>query len=396
MKIAPVLVLAALLGLSTAANAYLHKIIPQPFYAAKSEAYQYRQPVFSADGRYLVFLLQRDGMLGLRPASSLCFVRVRDINDFGMRFDGGIEELSSSSILLPYHVVGWVPGEPAGVAYLARRIDSPAGMSRVTLVRQRLDGTTIAPSPFEHEEPWPVIYQVVLSPNGKDLALQYSDGKESHFVYLPGGDAARMVEPVPTAYVGNATWTADGKSLIFSASGVKDNNGKMISGSIDLWRYDIIDGMLTRMTSSEDDLETHPVVTPDGRHLVYLAGPDSVAALGMAARNGLGKWMSRRDVRITPVHEFKPRTICTGMSPVISPDGQKVFVYQYRDVPNAQGEKIGMCFGVIYDLDGKELAAIDFGPETNYIGPDEGFSFYPDSRHFIYAKDGALWLDDIR
>jgi hypothetical protein len=49
---------------------------------------------------------------------------------------------------------------------------------------------------------------------------------------------------------------------------------------------------------------------------------------------------------------------------------------------------------VIFDMEGRELKSIYFGPEVYYLA--EGFSFAPDGNSFAYAKDGSIWIDTVR
>ncbi|MHB9130670.1 MAG: TolB family protein [Armatimonadota bacterium] len=346
--------------------------------------YTYTAPTISPDGKYLAFLRMQENEQWTRPAVAVGFIRIKDLGGT-YPFNGATEELYGSATMKPQRIISWVrnPEGEAGVAYFVR--ENTNEVPERLLVQQIADGV---PSRFVMPD-YSYFRNVAFAPTMEQVvAVVPIEPTEDRLILWQPEKQATVAE---CASFAGATWTPDESALIFSASGLREGD-KVVNGTYQLFRYEVATGKLTKITQGDNTTEMVPVLMPDKQHLLFLAGNDQLGTLGMAARNGINKWMSKYNVSITLLANYAPRTITTGMRPVVSPDGKKLFVYQYRDA-DPKEHLFGNCVGVITDLTGKELKTIDFGREEQYTG--DGFTFAADSNHFIYARNGSLWLDAI-
>jgi TolB protein len=100
------------------------------------------------------------------------------------------------------------------------------------------------------------------SPDGKRLVFVRDNSKRLFVVLIDL--ATKSVTPLvnDNALLLDPAFAADGKSVFYSSS---------VAGDLDLWRIDVESRQQTRITSTLGTIELHPMPTPDGLSLIYLA-----------------------------------------------------------------------------------------------------------------------------
>jgi dipeptidyl aminopeptidase/acylaminoacyl peptidase len=88
------------------------------------------------------------------------------------------------------------------------------------------------------------------------------------FVVPADGGTPRQLTSGDFNHDGPLSWTPDGEQILFSAN--RHDNWELESGESDIFAVAVTDGMLTRITSRQGG-ESEPVVSPNGRHVAYLA-----------------------------------------------------------------------------------------------------------------------------
>jgi TolB protein len=100
------------------------------------------------------------------------------------------------------------------------------------------------------------------SPDGSSIAFVRDDGSSLRIIMI---DPRTQIEsPLVTdrAIVLDPAYAPDGQSLFYSSG---------VAGDLDLWRLDLRSRETTRVTSHVGSLELHPMPTPDGAAVIYLA-----------------------------------------------------------------------------------------------------------------------------
>lgn len=196
-----------------------------------------------------------------------------------------------------------------------------------------------------------------VSEVGKDTVLAVIDRNGNNRRELARG-----------AFEGAPAWTADGKSLIVAKAGE--------TRMTDLWVVTVADGKASNLTNTPNKPERQPAVSPDGTMLAY-AGNISGVIGGMIAT----------DVYVTPLHAFAPKKLISlSDTPRWRPDGKALAVRSSHDAHQPVRYQI-------LDLNGAVLKTVPV--EDHLAGYTTGISFAPDSKRFVYEKDGTIWLDSL-
>ncbi len=110
-------------------------------------------------------------------------------------------------------------------------------------------------------------YHPVLSPDGRTVVYE---GLVTgiHVADIEHGTHAGPIR-------GNhPAWLPDSSGFVFDR--VRDDGTRLVAG--DLYLYRLSSGRVTRLTDTPDRIETHPAVSPDGRHVAFEA--DGVVYVG--------------------------------------------------------------------------------------------------------------------
>jgi TolB protein len=140
------------------------------------------------------------------------------------------------------------------------------------------------------------------SPDGRTLVFLRDNSKRLFIVMLDL--ATKAVTPLvnENALLLDPVFAADGKSVFYSSS---------IAGDLDLWRIDIESRQQTRLTTTLGTIELHPMPTPDGQSLVYLA----------KARGG-NDMVRRRNIATGEDRVIASGAIVSMTRGAVSPDGR--------------------------------------------------------------------------
>jgi serine/threonine protein kinase len=208
-------------------------------------------------------------------------------------------------------------------------------------------------------------------------------------------------------------WAPDGRIVYTSTA----------SGSGDLWIIER-DGSNPRRLTSDGRSDRHPIVTPDGRHVVYVSDHDGLTRLWRVNLDGSGltpltggpddsfpsvspdgRWVvyasrtqDRRSLWRVPVEGGQPQRLTQYLShwPAVSPDGKHIACL-YRDDPATSPLKLA----VIPFEGGVPARTFDLPPgiarPPDMVSP--GFRWNQDSLSVLYVNtaDGAanIWSQPI-
>jgi Tol biopolymer transport system component len=196
-------------------------------------------PRVSRDGRYIVFVSDRDG--GMRA--------------WRMALDG-----SGAMRLTPDAVRRWrvsLSSDDKWIYY-----DSPRDEPRKVPLEGGADQPALPPDLLGRlAEPLPPgFHEAMISPDGMSIAGHYSTNRGERIAVIPAaGGAITRYDTVPP----NATWTPDGRALVFI-----DTRG----GVSNLMRQPISGGGATAITRFEAEEIFNYALSPDQKHLALVRG----------------------------------------------------------------------------------------------------------------------------
>jgi dipeptidyl aminopeptidase/acylaminoacyl peptidase len=313
MKAVALLVLACFMGIACRSNATPIQFVPA------ADGVHYLNPHFSPDGKSLLFLQQSND----RAKTTLCIAPVATTLQITLA-----DTEAMKGYRLPSHIgmppwITWLPGSQQFAA-IVERVGTENRPARDLWVFNT--NGMLVQALFPRVNPQPLIQDAAIAPDGKAIAITTWANDNDHLYVFTNRDNATMKEVVsPDANLAGMTW-ADSKTLIFTASGIKDATGKM-HGDFDHWQYHLDTGALTNFTQTATDNEMYPVLSADGKTLLFTGGMDTLEMDNPLAGNGINQWLAMMDISATPVAKFAPQFICSGTQPVMSPDGKMLFVY---------------------------------------------------------------------
>ena len=217
-------------------------------------------PLYSADGKWLYYVADRDGSGGLwkQPAGGGKAVRVMQVAGHYLHYpaisrDGKTLVFETDFSLWSVDLTARKP-EPMRLTVTAAVRNEP-----------REESNTLTNGARELE----------VSPDGSQLALGL--GGDIYLVSSGGGDAKRITPTQAQDY--DFSFSPDGKRLCYVSE--RDAN-------VDVYLYEIETG-LTRRMSTDPDPDTAPVISPDGQQLLFVRGVNGRQLVTMPLTGGAEK-----------------------------------------------------------------------------------------------------------
>ncbi len=253
----------------------------------------YSSPRWSADGSQLLYVSNEEG-------SSQIFVRWMDT--------GQIAKLTH------------LTRSPGGVSWSPDGAQIAFSMF-VTQSSEPLITMPPKPEGAEWAKPARVIQKMIYRADG---AGYLEDGYRHLFVLPAEGGTPRQVTDGPFNH-GGAAWSADSRSLIFSAN--RHDNGEYDPQNSEIYELSLADGSISALTSRHGP-DGSPAVSPDGNLIAYTGYDDQlhgyhVTKLYVMNRDGSGSRVLTTDL---------DRRV---QRPRWSGDGQGLF-FQYDDRGNTK------------------------------------------------------------
>ena len=281
---------ALALGISTA-SAAAPAIAPDPRFTGRDlfDLSLASDPQISPDGRWIAYVRRSNDIMTDKARSSIWLIDVasgsqrplvaEDADNFSPRWspDGRRLAYVAANGAAPQLYVKWMdsgasaritglPDSPQGIAW------SPSGRQIAYLMTVPDDGAKLGAAPAKPEgakwaEPLEIIDKVTYRADG---AGYLKPGFDHIFVVDALGGAPRQL--TFGAYSdGEPDWSADGRSIYFSA--VRKADWETIAQDSEIYRYDL-DGGATVALTTRDGPDFSPKVSPDGRSIAFLGHDD--------------------------------------------------------------------------------------------------------------------------
>ncbi len=228
----------------------------EPVRVSPDDDYFYWNPVWSADGRWLYFVSDRNGSMNL--------ARVRISQRTG-RAEGEIEQISAPS---PDNGFLSVSRDGRHIAYATNE-----GRSNL----ERIDFDPVAGkavgSPVPVTQGTRLVRFGEVSPDGQSVVYDTSEPQEDLFVIDPGGLTRQLTNDIHKDRI--PRWSPDGTRIVFySNRGGKD---------YEVWWIRPDGSSLERVLSIPGTSLLTPVLSPDGRRLACGLGYTEVAVFNLTA-----------------------------------------------------------------------------------------------------------------
>ena len=213
---------------------------------------------------------------------------------------------------------------------------------------------------------------ISLTDDGKKLVSVQSQGLVNLWV-VPGGDALKAIR-LPTGNVinffsstgSNVAWAPDGRIVYVSNE----------SGTAGIWITDQ-DGSNRKQLTANSAANVSPVVTPDGRYVVF------------------GLWQDgKRNLWRMNLDGSNPINITTGTGdsfPTITPDSRWV-VYTTYEAPKPTLWKVSIDGGAPVQITDHVTAAASISPDGKFIAytyPESADPFAPPNRIAVIPIEGG-------
>jgi dipeptidyl aminopeptidase/acylaminoacyl peptidase len=215
------------------------------------------------------------------------------------------------------------------------------------------------------------------SPDGRRIMIPFvaADGRLGTAIIDPDGSSrVEILSPEGTLFLGPGTWSADSRQIALEGFDPNDPNrpeaGIYVASA---------DGSDLRQVTSSTDGRPHvfPALSPDGRHLAYLAQDAEKPIIGTAAGDlfvinldGTG----RRS--INPAGTKVVATGTTGRPVDWSPDGQELLFAAMEG-----GQEVGQSAAYLIDAEGGQATQIS-GDGTWLISVE----WSPDGAWLLYGE----------
>jgi len=245
------------------------------------------------------------------------------------------------------------------------------------------EGEQLANSPEELAELFKNISRrsevssIAFSPDGKKLAIGYSDGN----IEIWDTISAKLKQLTGhTNRVNSVVFSSDGKMLV-SGSGNFMFKGKESDNSVRVWN--IVTGTELKLFEGHTDEVSLVAYSPDGKTLVSFSWDGSVRSWNLTSSNTKPNWIEKIDFGIS--------------SMVYSPDGQMLalgFTNGSVQIWNAAtGNKLKWFDGhikeissIVYNPDGKTLVSVSLDKSVRVWNIATGLEIKR-VRHREYVKD---------
>jgi dipeptidyl aminopeptidase/acylaminoacyl peptidase len=247
-------------------------------------------PQISPDGRWIAYVRRSNDIMTDRARSSIWLIDTasgeqRPLvagsgNHFSPRWSPDGRRLAYASTSeggSPQLFVRWMdtgqsaritglPDSPQGIKW------SPDGRRLAYLMNVPDDGPKLGSAPPKPEgaewaKPLEVIDKVTYRTDGGGYVKA---GFDHIFVVDALGGAPRQLT-FGAYHDGNPEWSADGRSILFSA--VRKDDWEMIANDSEIYRLDVDGGQVTTLTDRRGP-DNAPIVSPDGRLIAYVGFDD--------------------------------------------------------------------------------------------------------------------------
>jgi dipeptidyl aminopeptidase/acylaminoacyl peptidase len=285
------------------------------------------RPRWSPDGRYLAFLSSREGehtqvwLLDRRGGEA---VRLTS-------YDASVSDLawSPDSTRLALVVGDPDPDRAAGAAG-----EKPAGEPR--------------PRPI-------VIRRLQFKRDGEGYL---TDRRDHIYVFEVASRTSTQVTTGPYDDRSPA-WSPDGALLAFVSNRTEEPDS---NDNTDIFVVEPRPGAAPRRLTTSPGEDSSPVFTPDGRHVVYLAGGDPADI-----------WYATNAVAVVPVSGGAPRVLTPDLdrnvqAPRVDPDGRHV-LFLVEDAGNVHLARVSLGGGAVERViaGDREIEAFDVGPRGEIV-----------------------------
>ncbi len=237
----------------------------------KTRGFYNTSPAISPNGEKIAFISDRDIFLDVYVMDTEHPEKVRRIVESGQEND--FEELN---VLFP--AISWAPDN----VHIALSGKS-SGYDNITLIN------TVT---GEYEElPFHMkgIESVAWSPDGKKIAFDGQNIEQSD-IYVYDLESKKIKNLTDDIFSdSDPVWSPDGKQIFFSS-----DRGEFLSKSeagenfdifehnykqLDLYRLDIASGRIERLTNWELSDEKNPVISPDGKKMIFTSDYNGISNL---------------------------------------------------------------------------------------------------------------------
>ncbi|MDT8409339.1 MAG: S9 family peptidase [Wenzhouxiangellaceae bacterium] len=243
------------------------------------------------------------------------------------------------------------------------------------------DGTRIAFNRFVRQQP-PTLVEPLKAPEGANWAPPPTvidrpvfridgrgflpHGQLQRFVVPASGGPARQLTDGPYPNSGPASWSADGRSLVFSAN--RRDDWELESRDTELFRLDLESGDIRAITERYGP-DQNPAVSPDGKRLAWLGFDDELLSY------------ANTQLYVMPIDGDQPESLTADLDRNVdqlawSDDGRHLYI-SYAD----QG--LGIIERV--DLDGRRTRVAEGLGGTTLGRPYASGDFDADGEQLVYT-----------
>ena len=211
-----------------------------------------------------------------------------------------------------------------------------------------------------------VFYPILLYPDGNDLLTSVvgADGSRQHFyrVNLSNHEAVDLGEVSGNS--GKKVWAEPGKSVLFSQT---------VNGLMNIWKYDLNDRSLTQITFGTGP-DFSPMPDPGGKGIYFVNGKSSGFLTAYHVQ-------SKESTEIVSEDATQP---------VISPDGKHVM---YIALPGGKQDELWVSdidgTNKAKIATAEHLATGNWAPDSSHLSFGEGVSGAVSTKVYIVGADGG-------
>ena len=235
-----------------------------------------------------------------------------------------------------------------------------------------------------------------LSPDGKRLTVEIADDQRADVWLLDLGQGV-LSRLTNAQTVAAAEWSADGSSIVFTASTDSMRGG--------IWRQSVTQAVPPRLLLSSPDLVTQAVPSPDGASLLYgFLGPQSF----QIARVALDSVSAAAPFAASPGQQAAPAFSPDGHWVALSSDENgrsQVYIRSYPDPTVKLQASVGGGSAADWSADGKRLyyvagnaimeAHVETSPVLRIVSRDTAFANIPVPQGYFGTPNYSLTRDGL-